>query len=53
MLHQCFAQLLDLDLNRLDQLRRRAGKKRCGHDERNLAHQGSLSGLLPWSNARD
>ena len=24
-----------------------------GHDERNLAHQGSLSGLVPWSNARD
>jgi hypothetical protein len=32
----CFEQFLDLD-----QLRRRAGKKRRGHDERNLAHQGS------------
>ena len=50
ILYQCFEQLLDLDL---DQLRRRAGKKRRGHDERNLAHQGSLSDLLPWSNARD
>jgi hypothetical protein len=38
--------LLDLDL---DQLRRRAGKKRRGHDERNLAQQGSLSGLRPSS----
>jgi hypothetical protein len=37
----------------LDQLRRRAGKKRRGHDERNLAHQGPLGDLLPWSNARD
>jgi hypothetical protein len=42
ILYQCFAQLLDLDL---DQLRRRAGKKRRGHDERNLAHQGSLKPL--------
>ena len=33
-----FEQLLDLGL---DQLRRRAGEKRRGHDERNLAHQGS------------
>jgi hypothetical protein len=52
ILYQCFEQLLDLDLD-LDQLRRSAGKKRCGHDERNLAHQGSLSDLVPWSNARD
>ena len=29
---------MDLDL---DQMRRRVGKKRRGHDERNLAHQGS------------
>jgi hypothetical protein len=34
MLCQWFEQLLDLDL---DQLRRRAGKKRRGHDERNLS----------------
>jgi hypothetical protein len=46
MLYQCFEQLLDLDL---DQLRRRAGKKRRGRDERNLDHQGSLSGLVPCS----
>jgi hypothetical protein len=32
VLYQCFEQLLDLDL---DQMRRRVGKKRRGHDERN------------------
>jgi hypothetical protein len=39
ILYQCFEQLiLDLDL---DQLRRRVGKKRRrGHNERDLAHQG-------------
>jgi hypothetical protein len=46
MLHQCFEQLLDLDL---DQLRRRVEKKLRGHDERNLAHQGSLSLKRPCS----
>jgi hypothetical protein len=41
-LHQCFEQLLDLDLD-LEQMRRGVGvgKKRRGYDERNLAHQGS------------
>jgi hypothetical protein len=36
ILHQCFEQLLDLDQDQ-DQLRRRAGKKRRGHDERSLS----------------
>jgi hypothetical protein len=44
ILCQCFEQLLDLDL---DQLRRRTGKKRRrGHDERNLAHQGSQAAFF-------
>jgi hypothetical protein len=41
ILHQCFEQLLDLDL---DQLRRRAGKRRRGHDGRNLSQPISRQG---------